>query len=589
MKYVKTQLILLLSFALTFSSFFLTSEASALDCGEIQKGVKSFLANHLRFRKFDNKLSERVFDKFMESLDPGKMYFLQKDYDKLSKKFRHKIDEFVNKKKCHTMDEIIDLYDKRFSTVFSLLKGLIEKKHDFSIDEHIKTDRDKISYAKDKDEQKERWRKWVKYQILLLKGTADDMKTVRKKMHKRYELLKKRNDEMDSEDVMGIFLSSFASSLDPHSDYFSRDELEDFRIRTRLSLEGIGAVLRSEEGFTIIQSLVPGGAAEKAGTVNVQDKIIAVAQENGEAVDIVDMDLREVVKLIRGKSDTKVHLTLLRETGEKSEKLVVTIVRKKIELKDQAVKYEVHELQAKTSKSSKLTYRIGVIDLPSFYIDFQGRRYDQNNYTSSSRDLKKALRELNKKDVDAIILDMRNNGGGSLDEAVAISGMFLEGKGCPIVASKQLSSKPRIYRDPDDGIEYKGALVVMINRYSASGSEIVAGAMKDYGRALIVGGDHTFGKGTVQNLMDVKGFSGALKVTISKFYLPAGASTQERGVNADVVITSFANMVEVGERYLDNALTWRQISPYKKEACSFKKQLAEGKLDLIKKESAKHC
>ncbi|MDE3268808.1 MAG: carboxy terminal-processing peptidase [Pseudomonadota bacterium] len=547
-----------------------SQSASALSCLEIKRAIeghyfhKGYLDLHIKYDKFSDALSKRTFDNFVERFDPGKLYLLKGDFDYLRKRYERKLDDQIMQSNCTALDAIVNRIAKGHAKIKAALPAIIKAEHDFTIDEKMQLNRKELSYAKTDKELRERWRKWIKFQLLRLKSATLGLDEARNKLTKRYQLEQQRFDELDDNDIKAAFLSSFANALDPHSDYFSMDELEDFQIRTRLSLEGIGAVLRSDEGFTIIQSLVPGGAADKSGLLRENDKIIAVAQAKGSAEDIIDMDLREVVKLIRGKRGTPVHLTVLRGSGKKIQELNVKIVREKIELKDQAVSAKVFELQTEVSGTQGKKFRVGVATLPSFYIDFEGRRQGQKDYTSSSRDLKQALQRLQgeKGGIDALVLDLRNNGGGSLDEAVAVSGLFID-KGV-IVHDKLASGEPRAHHDTEAGVSFAGALVVLINRSSASGSEIVAGAIKDYRRGVIVGGSHTYGKGTVQSLTELKGVPGALKVTISKFYRPAGASTQKKGVAADIALPSFADDLEMGEKFLDNVLAWAAIKPQSK-------------------------
>jgi carboxyl-terminal processing protease len=335
----------------------------------------------------------------------------------------------------------------------------------------------------------------------------------------------------------------------------SADMLEEFRINTSLSLEGIGAVLRSEDGFTTIQSLVPGGAAAKTGRVKNGDKIIAVAQGSEEAVDVIDMDLRDVVKLIRGKRGTEVRLTLVREDGGSTTQLVIPVIREQVQLTDRAAKSKAFDVLVGKGAEAK-TLKVGVVYLPSFYMDFEGRQGHHENYRSSSSDMKKEIASLKKKGIDALIVDLRSNGGGSLDESITVAGLFIN-KG-PVVQSKA-ADRVKVYDDEESGVAWDGPLLVMINRHSASASEIFAGAIQDYGRGLIVGDTHTFGKGTVQNVTDITDKLGALKITISKFYRPSGASTQLRGVESDVVLPDLLDEFEVGEKHLDYALPWEKI------------------------------
>ena len=365
---------------------FASQSASALDCSQLKHMVSLYIKMHLKFDRFDDTLSERTLDNFLKAWDPGKVYLLQEDVTSIRKRYSTKLDNQILNSKCHALDKIMNTYARRFKRANNRIDSIIAIEHDFSLDEYMVIDRKKISYAATEKELQERWRKRIKFQLLQLKTSLQDLKKARKKLTKRYQLVAKRHNELTSDDVYASFLSSFAAALDPHSGYLAAEQLEDFQIKTRLSLEGIGAVLRSEDGFTTIQSLVPGGAAEKSGLVQENDKIIGVAQAKGGVVDIIDMDLREVVKLIRGERGTAVKLTVLREGKKGTQKLRVTIIREKIKLKDQEVNSKIYRVKDTVSKR---LYNVGVVNLPSFYIDFKGRQDKIKNFKSSSRDFEK--------------------------------------------------------------------------------------------------------------------------------------------------------------------------------------------------------
>ncbi len=564
--------------------FFYSQSGFALNCTQLKHMVAMYLKMHFKFEKFDDKLSERTLRNFLRSWDPGKAYLFQKDVDTLTKRYRTTLDDQISKGSCRALDDIINTFSMRFHKVHSNINNIINAKHNFEIDEYMFIDRRKISYAKNQRELDERWRKRIKFQLLQLKSSLDDMDKVHRKLTKRYQLIALRHKELDSDDVYDAFLSAFATALDPHSDYLAAEDLEDFQIRTRLSLEGIGAVLRSEDGFTVIQSLVPGGAAERSGLLKENDKIIGVAQAKGESVDIIDMDLREVVKLIRGERGTKVRLTILREREKDTQRSSVSIVREKIKLKDQEVSSKVYQLKAAISKQKSKLYNIAVIDLPSFYIDFEGRQNKHSDFKSSSRDLQHELTKLKKQKIDALVLDLRSNGGGSLDEAINVAGLFIPAG--PIVQVKATGRSVKVHRDEDNVTHYNGPLVVLVNRHSASASEIVAGAVQDYQRGIIVGDAHTFGKGTVQSLSEVSRTIGALKVTISKFYRPSGSSTQLQGVESDIVFPSIADKLEMGEKYYDYALEWERIKQTKyklqRHTLPYTAKLAQASSERIK-------
>jgi len=540
-------------------------EAHALNCQQVRQLVGVYFKMHFYHHDFDDELSRRTLDNLLKAWDPGKVYFLKADVTELEGKYATKLDDMVMEANCSAIEDVVKVYSKRFEERQKTIKDQIDATHDFTKDEFMVIDRKKLEYAATTEEIAERWRQRVKFQLLQLRGTLqNDMVKVKDKVHKRYALGVKRHNELTSDDMYSIFLNAFASALDPHSEYLPPEQLEDFRISTRLSLEGIGAVLRSEDGFTTIQSLVPGGAASNTGKVKVNDKIIAVAQGEEPPVDVIDMDLREVVKLIRGTRGTEVRLTLVREDEGKNVQLVVPIIREQIQLKDRAAKSQVFPVQVSENPSGPArVYKVGVVELPSFYMDFEGRQNREKGYKSSSADMMNEITALKKQNVDAIVVDLRSNGGGSLDESIDIAGLFFD-KG-PVVQIKDTRGSTYVQKDEDGKTVYGGPLVVMINRQSASASEIFAGAIQDYKRGLIVGDTHTFGKGTVQNLNDMDEKLGAVKVTISKFYRPSGSSTQLKGVESDIVLPDLMDEYEIGEKHYDYALPWEKIpnSDYK--------------------------
>ena len=557
MRIGRAALPVVMSWSFTFCLiFFCASQAFALECKQVRLLTQLYFNMHFSQTSFTDELSKRSLEMFLRAWDPGKLYFLQSDVDRFEKDYSTQIDDLIGRADCKFIDDIVAVYGNRFDDRQKGISEAIAANHDFKVEEFMEVDRKKVPWAKTTEELTDRWRKRVKFQIMQLRDTITDPVKIREKMTKRMDLVRKRHKEMTSDQIMGIFLNSFASSLDPHSDYMGPDELEDFRINTRLSLEGIGAVLRSEDGFTTIQSLVPGGAAHKSGKVKVDDKIIAVSQPNEAPVDVIDMDLRDVVKLIRGKQGTEVKLTLVREEKGANVQLQVVLKRQKVQLTDRAAKSSMKIVQVGDGPTAK-QLKIGVINLPSFYMDFEGRQNRQKDFKSSSVDMLREIESLKSKGVEALIVDLRNNGGGSLDEAINVSGLFI--KSGPVVQILGAEGKSFVQSDNDPNVAWDGPLAVIINRQSASASEIFAGAIQDYGRGIILGGEHTFGKGTVQNLNDVNAKLGAVKVTISKFYRPSGSSTQLRGVEADVVFPDLMDQIELGEKYYDFALPWEKI------------------------------
>ncbi len=489
---------------------------------------------------------KRAIEQYIRSFDSSKTVFLK---DEVASFERRLPQVFVSMRKgdCSLLDEVAKLSIKRAKADEAHVKTLLGPK--FKLDESVQLELDakKRTHPKTEAERKARLRSMLHFQISnqLIAGTELDK--AKKRVIHRYELATRRiSERRETRDLPELFAQAFASGLDPHSSYFTAKDLADFRIQMRLSLEGIGAVLRSEEGFTRIQSVVPGGAADKEGSLRPKDKIIAVAQKGGEPVGTIDMDLRDVVQMIRGKKDTVVILTVQRE-GKDNRTFDIEIVRAKIDVKEQAAKI-VYE----TRKVGKKTYNVGVIDLPSFYGGEGGR--------SALADVRRLLEEAKAKKVDGIVLDLSENGGGLLNYAVQISGLFMQTGA--VVATKSSSGQVEVLADEDDETVYSGPLVVLISPVSASASEILAGAIKDYGRGVIAGGAQTFGKGTVQQLRPLPGGLGALKLTMGMFFRPSGRSTQQDGVRSDVRIPSVMDAYDLGEGDLDHSLPMGMTPPF---------------------------
>ncbi|MDP2736091.1 MAG: S41 family peptidase, partial [bacterium] len=467
---------------------------------------------------------------------------------------------------CPSLQQVYDLLVARSRENEAIVKKILGT--DFRLDETVElnVNVDKRPYTKTAAEKQGLLRKIVQFQIenALLAGV--DQATAKKQQIHRYELQTRRVAEQTPEQLITTSAQAFALALDPHTNYLSPRNLEDFRIQMQLSLEGIGAVLGSDTGFTIIEELLPGGGAERSGVLKPKDKIIAVAQEGEQPVDVMDMDLQDVVRMIRGKKGTRVTLTILRQ-AERTDRFDVTIMRDKIDMKEQEAKI-AYEMRTVDSRQ----YRFGVIDLPSFYGGQKGGK-------SSFEDVKSLIAEARQQHVDGIVLDLSRNGGGLLDEAVRLAGLFI-GKG-GIVATKNSRGQVTILangsvapemggnkgkfinlRAEDPQALYMGPLIVLTSRLSASASEIVAGALKDYRRAVIVGSDHTFGKGSVQAVMPLPGDLGAMKVTTGLYFLPGGESTQKMGVVADVSLPGWFVLENIGEAALDYPLPAQAIAPF---------------------------
>lgn len=515
---------------------------------------------HISQKSLDDQISGMILNRFIKDLDPQKLYFLRSDIDAFSR-YRDQLDDLLKIGQVNFAYEAWNLYLKRLDERVAQAHKFIDQAQDFTVDESMNIDGDQMPWSADQKELNERWRKRIKYELLSLHldKTADE--DARKRLHKRYDTFKRYEHDTDENEVLERFLTSVAHCYDPHSSYMSPQTLEDFQIQMRLSLEGIGAALRSEDGMTTVASVVQGGAAEKDGRLKMGDKIVGVGQEEGEIQDVVEMRLNRVVRLIRGKLGTKVRLKVLRD----GQTQMIELVRQTIELKSSEVKGEIFQ-PADFGAAGK--GRIGVINIPSFYRDFNGAQQGKDDFKSTARDVSKVLADFRAAGgVDAIMIDLRMNGGGALSEAIEVTGLFI-GRG-PVVQIKEPNGNIKSHKDEDEDIEYSGPLVVVCNRLSASASEIFAAAIKDYGRGIVVGDTTTHGKGTVQNVMPVSSQMfriipgqkdrGALKLTINQFYRVNGDSTQNRGVESDVVLPSLIDHMDLGESFLDNALAFDHI------------------------------
>ncbi len=418
-----------------------------------------------------------------------------------------------------------------------------------------------MPYPKTVEEARATWRLKVKFDLLTLKLGGTESSEGSNRLMKRVRGLWKDYSQYDDDDVIALFLNAMTNAYDPHSAYMAAQDLKNFDISIKLSLDGIGAVLRWEDGYTVVNSIIPGGAAARHGKLRVDDRIIGVAQGGNEFESVIDMRLNDVVQLIRGKRGTTVRLQVLRQADGGFDTLKFAIVRDKIELKDgeaQAQVFEPDDPETK-AKGRIRKHRIGVIKLPSFYVDFNDRRRNPNNYKSSSRDVKEHLQRFVSEKVEGVVLDLRSNGGGGLDEAIAMAGLFI-GRNPVVVVRQSGGRRVTVHRSRERTV-YKNPLLLLLNRYSASASEILAGAMRDYQRAILVGDRTTFGKGTVQNIVQLPEGYGALKVTIAQFYRVSGWSTQNRGVETNIILPSVNNVRDIGEANLENALPWRAIDP----------------------------
>ncbi|WP_238397570.1 carboxy terminal-processing peptidase [Anatilimnocola aggregata] len=517
---------------------------------------------HLSKHDLDDEISQRGLEQFLKKLDGMKLYFYQSDIDEFNKR-RNELDDMLRSNDVSFAYTVYNTLLKRIDEKVALVNELLTEDFDFSVDETLVTDPAKLTYAKTPAEAKDRWRKRLKYDLLVLKGdTSLKGEDPKARLKRRYASFARRMHQIDSEDLLEMYLTSITTSYDPHTTFMSKNTLDNFRIQMGLNLDGIGAQLQEIDGATVLNKLIPGGAAEKSGLLKVEDKIVSVGQgETGEMVDVVDMRLNDVVDKIRGKAGTVVRLGVVPSGG--GEMKIVKIVRAKIELKDSEARGVIFEEGKKQDGSP---FKVGVIDLPSFYMDMEGARANPNDFKSSTRDVKKLLDDFTAKGVDVVMLDLRRNGGGSLTEAINLTGLFIDVG--PVVQVKDPNGRVQQYDDQEPGMSWKGPLVVLTSKFSASASEILAGAIQDYHRGLIIGDSTTHGKGTVQSLLDLgeemfpvgnPPNMGALKLTMQQFYRPNGESTQRRGVLADVMLPSITDHMDVSEGDLDHAMAFDKI------------------------------
>ena len=550
------------------------SAQASLDCVWVDPIQTGFLQNHLVFKKKDTELQNRVIEQYIKRQDGAKIYLLESDIVEVKKIMKDVFDKLA-KKECNFVNEIQAILVKRSEERYEYVKKLLGKDFKFNKDVEFVYDPDHKAQPKTKDEAEEFLKKFVQFQIANYLATDIKIDEAKTRVVKNYERNLKRMKDTKFEELIANYLNSFAMSLDPHSNFFSKDYYDDFTIDMSLSLEGIGATLSQQDGFTTIEALVPGGAAAKSKNLEPQDKIVAVSKKDGKMENVIDMDLKDVVKLIRGPKGTKVKLSILRKESDGNKKMDIELTREKISLEDNAVSiyYQDREVNGKKVK-------IGIINFPSFYAD------NKRGGRSSAADLKKVIAEAQAKKVAGLVLDLSNNGGGSLDDAVKIGGLFFKTGNVVKQSSSQEGEGAEIaLADTDEKVDWAGPLVILTSRISASASEIVSGALKDYNRAVVVGADHTYGKGTVQTVLPVPEGRGALKVTIGMFFTPGGYSTQHRGVESDVIIPSPYSVDDIGEKSMDYSLPPKKIDAFLSKTAYDDK--GEGAWNMIKPEWVK--
>ena len=558
MKVSKSLLLRLAILLFLFPSFLAAQDEKQKLTGPVIKGiVEQFVSMHYAQKPLDDEMSAKIFKLYLNRLDPAHYYFLAADVNKY-RQYETRIDDMLLRGKVKLALEIFERFKVRLSERLAMMEEFLAEDFDFSRDANWTLERDDLPYPETTEEARKIWRTKIKFDLLTLKLADTSIKDGKERLMKRVRGMWKDFSQYENDDVVSIFLNSMAAAYDPHSSYLAAQDLKNFDISIKLSLEGIGAVLRWEDGYTVVNSIVPGGAAARHGKLKADDRIIAVAQGEEAFESVIDMRLNNVVQLIRGKRGTKVGLQILRKTKKGFDTLKLVIVRDKIILKDGEARMQIFvHPSPEENKTAQETNRIGVIKLPSFYVDFNDRRKNPKNYKSSSRDVKKHLKEFVRENVDGVILDLRSNGGGGLDEAINMAGLFI-GHNPVVIVRQSGGRRVTVHRSRERAV-YDGPLLIMLNRYSASASEILAGAMHDYQRAILAGDTTTFGKGTVQNIFQLPEGYGALKVTIAQFYRVSGWSTQNRGVETSLVLPSLYNARDIGESTLDNALPWRSI------------------------------
>ena len=522
--------------------------------------VELLKRHHYSKPPLDDARSAIIYDSYLKLLDPSRSYFLASDIAEFDK-WKFQFDDFL---KSGDLNPGFTIYKRYLDRVKSRLDFALAELNkgvdsfDFNAKETLQIDRKDAPWLKSEAELNDLWRKRIKDEVLRLKIAGKEPAKIQELLTKRYKNQLSRLDQTRSEDIFQAYINTFAMSYDPHTNYLSPDNAENFDINMSLSLEGIGAVLQSDNDQVKIVRLVPAGPADKTKQVAPADKIIGVAQGDKEMVDVIGWRLDEVVKLIRGPKGSVVRLEVIPASNAPNDQTskIVSITREAVKLEEQAAKKSILNL-----KQDGKNYKLGVIEIPAFYLDFKAFRAGDPNYKSTTRDVKKLLTELQKEKVDGVIIDLRNNGGGSLQEATELTSLFID-KG-PTVLVRNADGKVDVLEDENPGAFYKGPMALLVNRLSASASEIFAGAMQDYHRALIVGGQ-TFGKGTVQTIQPLN--HGELKLTLAKFYRVSGQSTQHQGVLPDVAFPSIIDTKEIGESALPEAMPWDTIRPAIKPA-----------------------
>lgn len=533
--------------------------------------AKMLQRTHYSREAMNDAMSARFLHRYLELLDPMHIHFVQADLREFERYGNTLDDLTIRQGNTSPANAIFARFLQRVEQRVEFVAGLMrEEKFEFTSDDRYTPNRKDATCPTNLDEARQVWRQHLRYEYLQEKLNKQKPEQIIKTLSNRYKRLLRSWGELDSDDVLQLYLTSLANAYDPHSDYMGKAQLENFAISMKLSLFGIGALLRAEDDYCKIESLVPGGPAARSGKIKPNDRVISVQQKGEEPIDVVGWKLTKIVEMIRGPKGTEVSLVLIPgDAADPSERRSVTLIRDEIKLEDQEAKAKLIEVPAEGAASP---LRLGIIDLPSFYASFDlGSSKGKSEPRSTTADVAKLVKKLVAEKVGGLILDLRRNGGGSLEEAIRLTGLFIrEG---PVVQVRDADGDVTVENDPDPGLLYDGPLVVLTSRFSASASEILAAALQDHGRAVVVGDSSTHGKGTVQTIYELNRFGpfidsynpGALKVTIRKFYRANGASTQLKGVTPDLVLPSVANYMEVGESAQELALPWDTIASAKFE------------------------
>ena len=511
--------------------------------------------NHFLKKPLDDSASSEIFDKYVSTLDPGHAYLLQSDLDALNK-YRYQLDDALKHADLKPAFAIYNTFHDRLLRRLNALVARLEdgvEKFNFDADETLQIDREGAPWSENETANDALWDRRLKASILSMRLSDRDLGDIQDVLLKRYRNRLKQAQQTRSEDAFQLYINAFASTYDPHTQYLSPRSSENFNMTMSLSLQGIGAVLRTEDDYTSVVRLVTAGPADKAGELRPADRIVSVGQgERGKLIDVVGWRLDDVVELIRGPKGTIVRLGLVDNSGDEESSRVIRIKRDTVKLEDQAAKKRVFTLESELGD-----VRIGVLEIPTFYVDFNAVRRGDKDFKSTTRDVNKLIEELKVEGVDGLVVDLRSNGGGSLQEAQSLTGLFIR-TGPTVQVRKARRPNARVYRDEDGRTAWDGPLAVLVNRLSASASEIFAGAIQDYQRGLVIG-TQTFGKGTVQTLVPLN--RGQLKITEAKFYRVSGDSTQHQGIVPDITYPDVFGIDNIGESTLEDALTWDTIKP----------------------------